>query len=151
MSVLPPCLSSIDGIICGPLAPVGPGAARAHIGMGEIVMKLTWMLPAAVAVLLLQLSSTAQAFECPKYFATAQATIDKATLSMMGMEDRMSKEDVARIQAHIGNAKMTLAEAIFHHENPEGLHHHARAIMRASAAAGHALAAVSLHDALMKQ
>jgi hypothetical protein len=119
--------------------------------MGEIVMKLTWMLPAAVAVLLLQLSSTAQAFVCPKHLATAQAAIDKATVSIMGMEDRMSKEDVARIQAHIGNAKMTLAEAIFHHENPEGLDHHARAIMRASAAKGHALVAVSLHDALMKQ
>ena len=114
-------------------------------------MKVKWLLAASAAVLVMQTPWSAQAFECPKHFATAQAAIDKATLSIMGMEDRMSKEDVARIQAHIGNAKMTLAEAIFHHENPEGLQHHARAIMRASAAAGHALAAVSLHDALMKQ
>ncbi len=114
-------------------------------------MKLKWMLAVAVATLLLQFSPTAQAFECPKHIAEAQAAIEKVTASTMGMESKMSIEGVTMVQSHIAHAKMTLAEAKFHHENPEGLLHHAHAIMRANAARGHALAAVSLHSALMKQ
>lgn len=114
-------------------------------------MKLKWTLAVAVATLLLQFSPTAQAFECPKHIAEAQAAIEKATASTMGMESRMSIEGVTMVQSHIAHAKMTLAEAKFHHENPEGPRHHAHAIMRANAARGHALAAVSLHSALMKQ
>ena len=55
------------------------------------------------------------------------------------------------VQSHIVHAKMTLAEAKFHHEKPEGLHHHTHAIVRANAAREHALAAVALHSALMKK
>ncbi len=114
-------------------------------------MKLKWMLAVAVATLTLQFSPAAQAFECPKFFAEAQAAIEKATASTMGMESKMSIEGVTMVQSHIAHAKMSLAEAKFHHENPEGLRHHAHAIMRANAARGHALVAVSLHSALMKQ
>ncbi len=114
-------------------------------------MKLKWMLAVAVAALLLQFSPTAQAFECPKHFAAAQAAIEKATASIIGMESKMSKEGSTMVQSHIAHAKMTLAEAKFHHEKPEGLRHHAHAILRANTARGHALVAVSLHDTLMKQ
>jgi hypothetical protein len=114
-------------------------------------MKRKWMLAAAVAALLLQFSPTAQAFECPKHFASAQAAIEKAIASTTGMEGKMSKEGITMVQSHIAHAKMTLAEAKFHHENPDGLRHHARAIMRANAAGGHAFAAVSVHAALMKE
>ncbi len=113
-------------------------------------MKLKWMLAVAVAALLLQFSPTAQAFECPKHFAAAQAAIEKATARTIGMESKMSKEGITMVQSHIVHAKMTQAEAKFHHENPEGRRHHAHAIMRANAARGHALAAVALHGALMK-
>jgi hypothetical protein len=114
-------------------------------------MKLKWMLVGAVAALPLQFSSAAQAFECPKHFASAEAAIEKASASTMGMESKMSKEGETMVRSHIAHAKMTLAEAKFHHENPKGLLHHAHAIMRANAARGHALAAVALHGALMKQ
>ena len=116
-------------------------------------MKLKWILAVAVAALLLQFSSTAQAFECPKHIAEAQAAIEKAIASVMGMESKMSKEGITMVQSHIVHAKMTLAEAKFHHENKalEGLRHHAHAIMRANEARGHALAAVGLHSALMKK
>jgi hypothetical protein len=114
------------------------------------------MLAVAVAALLLQFSATAQAFECPKHFAEAQAAIEKVTESINGMEGKMSKDGLTLVQSHIlvqsyiVDAKMALAEAKFHHEIPEGLYHHAHAIARANAARGHALAAVALHDALMK-
>ena len=114
-------------------------------------MKLKWILAVAVAALLLQFSSTAQAFECPKHIAEAQAAIEKAIASVMGMESKMSKEGITMVQSHIIHAKMTLAEAKFHHEKAEGLHHHALAIVRANAARGHALAAVGLHSALMEK
>ncbi len=57
-------------------------------------MKLKWILAVAVAALLLQFSSTAQAFECPKHIAEAQAAIEKAIASVMGMESKMSKEGI---------------------------------------------------------
>ncbi len=117
-------------------------------------MKITWLIGVVcVAVALQFMAKSAQAFGCPNHIAAAQTAIDKATASTMGMESKMSKEGLTMVQAHIAHAKMTLAEAKFHHENnpPEGLRHHAHAIMRANAARGHALAAVGLHSALMKK
>ncbi len=117
-------------------------------------MKITWLVGiVSVAVALQFMPRSAQAFGCPNHIAAAQAAIDKATASTMGMESQMSKEGLTMVQAHIAHAKMTLAEAKFHHENKalEGLRHHAHAIMRANAARGHALAAVGLHSALMKK
>ncbi len=113
-------------------------------------MKLKWILALAAATLPLQIPSAAQAFECPKHFAEAQEAIEKAIASVKGMESKMSEEGVTVVRSHIINAKMTLAEAQIHHENPEGFRHHARAIMKANTARGHASAAIALHNALMK-
>ena len=115
-------------------------------------MKITWLIGVVCVVVALQfMAKSAQAFGCPDHIAAAQAAIDKATASTMGMESKMSKEGLTMVQSHIVHAKMTLAEAKFHHEKPEGLHHHTHAIVRANAAREHALAAVALHSALMKK
>ena len=43
-------------------------------------MKVKWLLAASAAVLVMQTPGSAQAFECPKHFAAAQAAIDKLEL-----------------------------------------------------------------------
>ena len=114
-------------------------------------MKIRWIWPAVILGLFVQFPSTAQAFECPKHFASAQAAIDRVIENTKDMADKMKPEDLALVRAHIANAQMTLEEAKAHHERAAGgPHHHARAIMRAHAAMGHALAADALHRSMMR-
>ncbi len=94
---------------------------------------------------------TAQAFECPKHFAEAQAVIDKVTEDMKGgMSKKMRKEDMALVHALLDDAKSRLASAKHNHEKPQGRFDHARAMAKADAALGYANAADIFHFKLMK-
>ncbi len=113
-------------------------------------MTLKWLLSAAAAAMILQMSSGAQAFECPKRFAEAQALIDKVTADMKGMKGKVSKEDHALVHALLDDAKMLLASGKHNHEKPQGKYDHARAVAKADAARGYAHAADLFHFKVMK-
>jgi hypothetical protein len=102
-------------------------------------MRRKQTLTAALGTLLLQVSAEAQAFECPVYFAEAQAAIEKADESIQRMQGGMPMA----ARAHLNHARMSLVEAEYHHTKENG-HHHARSIVRANEARGHAVAAYIL-------
>ncbi len=116
-------------------------------------MKRKWMLAvlaATVAPLLSLAPWPAQAFECPAHFAEAQAAIDKASEQSKRMRGGMP---IAAI-SHLRHARMSLVEARFHHTQAGDFHqnfHHARAIVRANDARGHAVAAEILSRGLAKR
>ena len=114
-------------------------------------MKLKPLLVASAATLVFLLPwGPAQAFECPKHFAEAQAVIDKVTEDMKGdMSKKMPKEEMALVHALLDDAKSRLASAKHNHEKPQGLYDHARAIAKADAARGYAVAADMFHFKLM--
>jgi hypothetical protein len=115
-----------------------------------MIMKVKWVLAVSAATIMLQLSSGAQAFECPKHFAAAQAAIDKIAGDMKGdMSKKMAKADMALVHALLDDAKMLLAGAKHNHEKPQGAYDHARAIAKADSARGYALAADLLHFKMM--
>ena len=117
----------------------------------ELDMKVTWLLAASAAAIALQMPSGAQAFECPKHFADAQAIIDKVTGDMKGdMSKKMPKDQIALVHALVDDAKMWLASGKHNHENPRGMYDHARAIAKADAARGSAVAADILHFKMMQ-
>ena len=89
------------------------------------------------------------AFECPKHFKAAQQAIDKVTQDMKGM-GMMPKEQVGLVHALLDDAKTWLESAKHNHNKPQGLYDHARAIAKADAAQGSALAADLLHFRYMK-
>ena len=115
-------------------------------------MKIKPLLMVSTAALLFVLpSGTAQAFECPKHFAKAQAVIDKVAGDMKGsMSKKMRKEDMALVHALLDDAKSRLASAKHNHEKPQGRFDHARAMAKADAALGYANAADIFHFKLMK-
>ena len=114
-------------------------------------MRLKWLLAASAAALLFQLPSGAQAFECPKHFAAAQAAIDKIAGDMKGeMSKKMPKEQMALVHALLDDAKNRLASAKHNHEKPQGMYDHGRAIAKADAALGYATAADILHFKMMQ-
>jgi hypothetical protein len=114
-------------------------------------MKVKRLLIASTATLMfLAPWGAAQAFECPKHFAEAQAAIDKATEDMKGaMSNQMSKDDMALVHALVDDAKNLLAGAKHSHEAPQDIFDHARAIAQADAARGYAVAADIFHFELM--
>lgn len=99
-------------------------------------MKRKWILASAIMVTLVQVSGSVQAFECPAHFAVAQGAIDKAADSIRRMVGGMPMA----AHGHLRHARMSLVEAEFHHDRA-GDFHHARAIVRANEARGHAVAA----------
>ena len=114
-------------------------------------MKVKWLLAASAAAIVIQIPSGAQAFECPKHFAAAQALIDKVTGDMGGdMSKKMPKDQMALVHAHLDDARIALAGAKHVHETPEGMNDHARSIAKAEAARGSALAADLLHFKMMQ-
>ena len=110
-------------------------------------MKLAAMMTTFSVALLIPFG--AYAFECPKHFKAAQQAIDKVIQDMKGME-MMPKEQVALAHALLDDAKTWLQSAKHNHEKPQGLYDHARAIAKADAARGSALAADLLHFRYMK-
>ncbi len=113
-------------------------------------MKLEWILAGCAAAALTTLPLSAQAFECPKHFADAQAAIDKVVGDMKGdMSKKMPKDQMALVHALLDDAKMWLASGKHNHEKPQGIYDHARAIAKADAARGNAVAADILHFKMM--
>ncbi len=114
-------------------------------------MKVKRLLMASTATLMFLLPwGTAQAFECPKHFADAQAAIDKVAGDMKGdMSKKMPKEQMALVHALLDDAKTRLTSAKHNHEKPQGLFDHARAIAKADTARGYAVAADIFHFKLM--
>lgn len=109
-------------------------------------MKWKQTLIAALATLLFQVSGEAQAFECPVYFAEARGAIERADESTKRMQGGMPMAALS----HLKYARMSLVEAEYHHTKENG-HHHARAIVRANEARGHAIAAYILSRKGMDQ
>lgn len=114
-------------------------------------MKVKWILAGCAVAALSHVSWNAQAFECPKHFADAQAAIDKVSADMEGMKGKVSKEDHALVHALLDDAKMILAGAKHNHEKPQGAYDHARAIAKADSARGHAVAADLFHFKVMQK
>ena len=107
-------------------------------------MRLKWILAASAAAFMFNMSSGAQAFECPKHFAAAQAAIDKIAEEMKGdMSKKMPKEQMALVHALLDDAKTRLTSAKHKHAKP-------RAIAKADAALGYATAADIFHFKLMQ-
>lgn len=94
---------------------------------------------------------SAQAFECPQHFEAAQAVIDKVEQDMQGMEQMMTREDMALVHALLDDAKMLLDGARHNHEKPQGAFDHGRAIAKADSAKGYATAADILHFQMMQE
>ncbi|MBL4908254.1 MAG: hypothetical protein JKX94_12435 [Sneathiella sp.] len=114
-----------------------------------MVVKHLLMVPLASLIVLLPWGS-AQAFECPKHFAEAQAAINKVTEDMKGeMSKKMRKEDMALVHALLDDAKTRLTSARHNHEKPQGAFDHARSIAKADSAKGYAVAADLYHFKLM--
>ncbi len=116
-------------------------------------MRIKWFIGVvSLAVALQFMPQGAQAFECPKHFTTAQAAIDKVLGDMKGgMSKMMAKADMAQVHMLLDDAKMLLAGAKHNHEKPQGRLDHARAIAKADAARGYAVASDMLHFKLMKK
>ncbi len=115
-------------------------------------MKVKRLLLASTATLMFLVPwGAAQAFECPKHFAEAQAAIDKVAADMKGdMSKKMRKEDMALVHALLDDAKTRLTSAKHNHQKPQGAFDHARAIAKADAARGYAVAADIFHFKLME-
>ena len=109
-------------------------------------MKCKWIIATAVIIPLTQTPWSAQAFECPSHFAEAQMAIDKADESIKHAKGGMP----LAARAHIRHARMSLMEARYHHTQI-GNFHHARAIVRANEARGHAIAAYIVSGELVKK
>ncbi len=109
-------------------------------------MKRKWILAATVAPLLLLTPWPVQAFECPVHLAAAQLAIDTAAESIRRMEGGMP----IAARGHLRHAKMSLNEAEYHHTQG-GNFHHARAVVRANEARGHAISAEILSRKIEKQ
>lgn len=115
-------------------------------------MRLTVLTTLSATAALSLLPVAAQAFECPKHFAEAQVVIDKVMGDMGGdMSKQMPKEQMALVHALLDDAKMLLAGARHNHEKPQGAYDHARAIAKADAARGSAVAADMFHFRLMQK
>ena len=117
-------------------------------------MKSPLLISVLSMISIAQASQTASAFECPKHFAEAQAAIDKVITDMKGeMSKSMSKAgmkpQMALVHALLDDSKMRLAGARHNHEKPRGTYDHARAIAKAGAARGFAVAADVYHFKLM--
>ena len=109
-------------------------------------MRVSVLLAAVVIVPLMQIPWSAQAFECPAHFAEAQTAIDKASKQIERMEGGMPMA----VLSHLRYARMSLVEAKYHHTQSVTVHH-ARAIVRANEARGHAVVGSILSRGPAKQ
>ncbi len=111
-------------------------------------------LTAVFVAALIPFAGAANAFECPRHFKKAQAAIDKVIGDMKGeMSKSMAKAGMKAektlIHALLDDAKMRLASARHNHKKPQGRYDHARAIAKADAAQGYAVAADIYHFKVM--
>ena len=116
-------------------------------------MKIRSLFAVFVAALV-SFAGAANAFECPRHFTKAQAAIDKVVGDMKGemsksMKRAGMKAEMVLIHALLDDAKMRLASARHNHKKPQGRYDHARAIAKADAAQGYAVAADIYHFKMM--
>ena len=111
-------------------------------------MKTKLLVVVSSALLSFGATASAQAYECPKHFAEAWAAIEEVAENMNRAEGVLPKEDMVVLRFHLRNARMSYVEGKQHHKTGEGGdagdYHHARAIVRAKEAQGHAAAAGSV-------
>ena len=109
-------------------------------------MKTKLLLVVSSTLLFFGASASVQAYECPKHFAKAWAAIETVAENMNRAEEVLPKDDMVAPRSHLRNARMSYAEGKQHHKAglDDGDYHHARAIVRANEAQGHATAAGSL-------
>lgn len=110
-------------------------------------MKRNIVVLAVVPLLLVFSASAAFPWGCPVVLKQAEDAIDNAAAAMA----KLPKEKQELVHTLIDDAKMYLETAKHNHEKPfAGLYDHARAIGKANAALGHAMAAEGLAKQLMK-
>ena len=98
------------------------------------------LLGAATIVTLLAAPQAASAFDCGNRFAAAEAAIAEAHAAMGQMEDAAAK---GLVHTFIDDAKMMLQSGKHNHAKPAaGKYDHARAMAKANAAEGYAVASV---------
>ncbi|MFQ5617524.1 MAG: hypothetical protein ACE5FR_01015 [Rhodospirillales bacterium] len=112
-------------------------------------MTSKWILAASVAALGIHVPWGAQAFECPRHLAAAEAAVNKVTGEMQKlkpvMDTMMDKTEMSVVHTLLANARILVAVARRSHEKPVGPYDHARAIAKADAARGYAEATEILH------
>ncbi|MCJ8300749.1 MAG: hypothetical protein MJK13_17705 [Pseudomonadales bacterium] len=113
-------------------------------------MKLSKLLITSASILLLQFSSSAQAFQCPAHLAAAQSAIDKVAADMKAMHNKLNKQQVALVHALLDDAKMRMHSAAHNHDKPQGAYDHARSLAKADTALGYANAADLLMQNYLK-
>lgn len=79
-------------------------------------MPAKYLISVVSLLVLILLSGSARAFECPKHFRAAQAVIDKVTEDMEGMTDQMRGMDMGPVHAVLPRAKELLLEATRLHQ-----------------------------------
>jgi hypothetical protein len=124
-----------------------------HAEWKEFVMKTKRLLFVSSALLSFGATASAQAYECPKHFAQAWAAIEEVAENMNRAEGVLPKEDLIVPRSHLRNARISYVEGQHHHKagRHDGDYHHARAIVRANEAHGHAAAAGSLLSMLINR
>ena len=108
-------------------------------------MKVKWLLAASAAALVMQISWSAQALDCSKHFAAAQAAIDKVVADMNADSPWKRPEDKDLVRALLDDADSRLASAKRNHTTAQSDYDHARDIAMAEAALGYAKAADIFH------
>ncbi len=107
-------------------------------------MKGYKLLSAGTAALVFFLPLPGQAFECTKYLAEAESAIQTVTerFETKPIAARVALSDLKTSEARklLANAMITLLAARVLHENSQGPLDHARALAKAYAAKGFALA-----------
>ena len=114
-------------------------------------MKVKWLIAASAMALVMQTPWSAQAYECPKHFAVAQAAIDKVAADMQAdipWQEPLDKELVLTL---LDDARMLLGGGKHDHENSRKSYGHARAIAKADSALAYARAADLFHRELLSQ
>lgn len=124
-----------------------PGDQMPHLK--ENGMQPNRILAALVPTLVLFLPWHAQAFECPKHIADAEATIKKVAEEMKTlapvMDAMMDKKEMSIVHTLLANARIFLVAAKRSHEKPAGPYDHGHAIAKAISARGYAEATGILH------
>ena len=112
-------------------------------------MTSKWILAVSIAALGIHVPWGAQAFECPKHIAAAEAAVNKVAEEMKKikpvMDAMMDKTEMSVVHSLLANARIMVAVARRSHEKPVGPYDHARAIAKADSARGYAEATAILH------
>ncbi len=102
--------------------------------------RLRWLAMGFALVTPLLMARPAQAYECPKHIASAQATLDKLHDLMKTMKGKMPARDIRFVHGILDDARMFIGGAKHNHQEALGYRDHVNAIIRAHQARGHVVA-----------